>query len=288
MRINFNAIQPKNTIINAARVNASFAKNNSRTGKSAGTGRSDRADFSPQGKLMSMIENLTKQKQTIIDRKNELVENTLENGGKVDDIKDQLKNYGKQLADLDKQIAGLYAQQAKACVEPDDKKKTDRTDPHKTEEQRQVERLSSLANVSDGIRNAEKISAVKDRVEGEMHVKEAEVSQGGVHVDALVSKGMGGAANVADMIDNETSALKRKEMEIAALGDRASALGDSMDALEENREADDPVREDKAEESREENKTEIRAENSTGIWTEESGNAKNTGSGKTDTGTLVS
>ena len=309
MRINFNAIQPKNTIINAARVNASFAKNNSRTAKSAGTGRSDRADFSPQGKLMSMIENLTKQKQTIIDRKNELVENTLENGGKVDDIKDQLKNYGKvddikdqlknygkQLADLDKQIAGLYAQQAKACVEPDDKKKTDRTDPHKTEEQREVERLSSLANVSDGIRNAEKISAVKDRVEGEMHVKEAEVSQGGVHVDALVSKGMGGAANVADMIDNETSALKRKEMEIAALGDRASALGDSqakslgdsMDALEENREADDPVREDKAEKSREENKTEIRAENNTGIWTEESGNAKNTGSGKTDTGTLVS
>ena len=285
MRINFNAIQPKNTIINAARVNASFAKNNSRTGKSAGTGRSDRADFLPQGKLMSMIENLTKQKQTIIDRKNELVENTLKNGGKVDDIKDQLKNYGKQLADLDKQIAGLYAQQAKACAEPDDKKKTDRTAPHKTEEQREVERLSSLANVSDGIRNAEKISAVKDRVEGEMHVKEA-----------LVSKGMGGAANVADMVDNETSALKRKEMEIAALGDRASALGDSqakslgdsMDALEENREADDPVREDKAEKSREENKTEIRAENNTGIWTEESGNAKNTGSGKTDTGTLVS
>ena len=59
MRINFNAIQPKNTIINAARVNASFAKNNSRTAKSAGTGRSDRADFSPQGKLMSMIETVS-------------------------------------------------------------------------------------------------------------------------------------------------------------------------------------------------------------------------------------
>ena len=83
MRINFNAIQPKNTIINAARVNASFAKNNSRTAKSAGTGRSDRADFSPQGKLMSMIENLTKQKQTIIDRKNELVENTMEKNERI-------------------------------------------------------------------------------------------------------------------------------------------------------------------------------------------------------------
>lgn len=257
MRINFNSVQPKNTIINAARVNASFAKNNSRTGNAAGKGRGDRATFSPQGKLMSMIENLTKQKQTIIDRKNELVENTLKNGGKVDDIKDQLKNYGKQLADLDKQIAGLYAQQAKACVEPDDKKKSGKTGPDKTEDQRETERLSSLANAADGIRTAEKISAVQDRIEGEMHVKEAEVSQGGVHVDALVSKGMGGAANVADMIDNETSALKRKEMEIAALGERASALGDSqaknlkdsMGALEENRETDEPVREDKAEDN---------------------------------------
>ena len=279
MRINFNSAQPKNTIINAARVNASFAKNSRRTGNAAGNGRSDRATFSPQGKLMSMIENLTKQKQAIIERKNELVENTLKNGGKVDDIKDQLKNYGKQLADLDKQIAGLYAQQAKACVEPEDRKKKDRTDPDKTEEQREVERLSSLANVSDGIRNAEKISAVKDRVEGEMHVKEAEVSQGGVHVDALVSKGMGSSAKVTDLIDNEMSSLKRKEIEIAALGERASALGDSqgkslkdsMDALEENRETDDEtVREDKAEESR------------TGIRAEESQDAKNTGSVRTD------
>ena len=83
--------------------------------------------------------------------------------------------------------------------------------------------------------------------------------------------------------------MRRWETGLRPLGDsQAKSLGDSMDALEENREADDPVREDKAEESREENKTEIRAENSTGIWTEESGNAKNTGSGKTDTGTLVS
>ena len=113
-------------------------------------------------------------------------------------------------------------------MEPDDKKRRTGLTLIRREEQREVERLSSLANVSDGIRNAEKISAIRTGLRGEMHVKEAEVSQGGVHVDALVSKGMGGAANVADMIDNETSALKRKEMEIAALGDRASALGDSQ------------------------------------------------------------
>ncbi len=53
-------------------------------------------------------------------------------------------------------------------------------------------------------------------------------------------------------------------------------------------EADDPVRENKAEESREENKTEIRAENSYRHLDRGKRECKNTGSGKTDTGTLVS
>ena len=128
MRINFNAIQPKNTIINAARVNASFAKNNSRTGKSAGTGRSDRADFSPQGKLMSMIENLTKQKQTIIDRKNELVENTMEKmsgfvegtaekmGGLVENTAEKVARTAERLSELTEdaaaRVSGTLAQRA--------------------------------------------------------------------------------------------------------------------------------------------------------------------------------
>ena len=60
----------------------------------------------PNSSVSLSLIHISKQKQTIIDRKNELVENTLKNGGKVDDIKDQLKHYGKQLADLDKQIAG--------------------------------------------------------------------------------------------------------------------------------------------------------------------------------------
>ena len=131
MRINFNAIQPKNTIINAARVNASFAKNNSRTGKSAGTGRSDRADFSPQGKLMSMIENLTKQKQTIIDRKNELVENTMEKmsgfvegtaekmGGLVENTAEKVARTAERLSELTEdaaaRVSGTLAQRTEGA-----------------------------------------------------------------------------------------------------------------------------------------------------------------------------
>lgn len=97
---------------------------------------------------MSMIENLTKQKQTIIDRKNELVENTLKNGGKVDDIKDQLKNYGKQLADLDKQIAMdcMPSRPRHVWNRMTRKRRTGLT-LIRRRNSAEVERLSSLANV---------------------------------------------------------------------------------------------------------------------------------------------
>ena len=102
MRIQFSAGQPRNTVINAARVNASFAKRGAAGSRESqgNRARKDRLTLSPQGKLMSMIDNLTKQKQSIMDRKNSLIEDTLKNGGKVEDIKDQLKNYGRQLADI--------------------------------------------------------------------------------------------------------------------------------------------------------------------------------------------
>ena len=102
MRIQFSAGQPRNTVINAARVNASFAKRGAAGSRESqgNRARKDRLTLSPQGKLMSMIDNLTKQKQSIMDRKNSLIEETLKNGGKVEDIKDQLKNYGRQLADI--------------------------------------------------------------------------------------------------------------------------------------------------------------------------------------------
>lgn len=256
MRINLNSGQPRNTIINAARVNASFAKYSPRGRENAkGSMRSDRATFSPQGKLMSMVDNLTKQKQSIIERKNDLVESTLKNGGKMDDIKDQLKNYSKQMSDIDKQIASLYAQQAKDAVQQDDKKKTGKPDPNKTQDQLEVERLSNLANVSDGIESAEKITSVKERIEGEVRVKQAELGQGELHVDVLESKGLDGA-RVQDMIDNEMSTLSKQEKEISALQDQVSQLGQSqgkslketVDELEEQAEQEKNQMKEKDEE----------------------------------------
>ena len=229
MRIQFSAGQPRNPVINAARVNASFAKRGAAGSRESqgNRARKDRLTLSPQGKLMSMIDNLTKQKQSIMDRKNSLIE-------------DQLKNYGRQLADIDKQIAGLYAQQAKEAAGQDDKKKSGRSHTARTEEQAETEYLSNLANLSEGIKHAQTVSSVKDRVEGEIHVKEAELGMGELHVDVLSSKGEG--VTVKDMIDNEMGALERKERELIGLRDQADQLAESQgkelkDSVEELKES---------------------------------------------------
>lgn len=224
MRIDINLNRPGNTIINVARVNASFAKNNTGDDKITGNRmRKDRVTLSPQGKLMSMIENLTQQKQALVERRNDLVESTLKDGGKVEDIKDQLKSYKKQIEAIDKQISSTYAQQAKQCMEQDDKKDSAKADKNKTPEQLEAEHLSSLAGITRDLKQAEKLSALKDHTEGEARIKESEVIIGNVHVDALESKEQQGV-EVGDLIENENSALARKEKEIDQLWDKASEL----------------------------------------------------------------
>ena len=81
---------------------------------------------------------------------------------------------------------------------------------------------------------------MKDRVEGEIHVKEAELGMGELHVDVLSSKGEG--VTVKDMIDNEMGALERKERELAGLRDQADQLAESQgkelkDSVEELKES---------------------------------------------------
>ena len=68
----------------------------------------------------------------------------------------------------------------------------------RTEEQAETEYLSNLANLSEGIKHAQTVSSVKDRVEGEVHVKEAELGMGELHVDVLSSKGEGGGGQGYD------------------------------------------------------------------------------------------
>lgn len=258
MRIQLNAGQAVNTIFNAAQINKSAARQNTGGIRAAGKGADrDSAAFSLQGKLMGMVDRLTDQKQSIFDRRDELIENTLKRGGDMDDIKDQLKDYEKQLKDIDDQIEDLYAQQLKEAVSQKDKdKKKDKSDSDKSKEQLESEHLVNIACSSDGVKQTEKITAAKNRVQGDIHVKQAELEQSGREVQYLEARGMDmgplGKMNTEDMVNTIMGTMEDKQKEISGLQDKVTQLGvsqgesmrESMEELDENAEA----KEDKLEE----------------------------------------
>lgn len=248
MQINCNFCQPNHTLLNAGSINRSINKNN--PGASNCKSGDDRVFISPQGSLWNMVQNLTKQKEELIERKNELVNTTMENGGDMDLIKTQLDLYNEQIEGIDKQISDLYAQQAKDAVEEQDQKITNRFSENKTEEQAEIEKLSNIAYASDSIKQAEIISSVKSKIEGQAKVMESEVGMGELQADLLSSKGLGGT-NVEDMIANLRQALDEKKELISDLKNFASDLNvnqgnqldNTMDQLENHSSSDDSCEE---------------------------------------------
>lgn len=260
MKIHLNAGQTGSYLFNAARINASVARQNSAISGSTGKGRDcDRTAFSLQGKLAGMIDRITEQKQSIFERRDELIENTLKRGGDLDDIKDQLKDYENQLKDMDDQIEDLYARQLKEAVSQDgeEKKGQDKSVKDKSEGQLETERMVNIACSADGVKETEKIAAVRNRVQGDIHVKQGELGQSGREVQYLELRGMDMGEgypriNTGDMIKTLQESMEHKETEISGLQDKFTQIGiiqgksmkESLEEVEDNWEGKDEEPED--------------------------------------------
>lgn len=179
--------------------------------------------ISPQGKKNSMIENLMKQRQQILDQKSELVASTLEKGGTMDSIKTQLEGYEEQLEQIDQQAAELMAKEAEEQVEKSANKADDKPE---TEEELQNKRMSNIVNMSGDMELAETLSSIKDRIDGEVRVKSMEISQ-----DKATSVSPGAQTQGKF---NELSELEVRSSKLA--GQIAESFGDITDKMEEDSE----------------------------------------------------
>lgn len=92
------------------------------TGKAEKQERKDKAIFSPMGKATSLIEDLMKKKQDIIESKNEYVKDSIEKGLDFNQMKGRLKMYEEQLKDVEKELL----EAAKQTVEEEDSTKTEK------------------------------------------------------------------------------------------------------------------------------------------------------------------
>ena len=83
-------LQPKNNILNIGSINRSIQHQTNPISKKA---NQDRISISPQVKMMQMIDQLNKQKESIIQHKNEFINQSTENGIDAEMIKAQKKRH---------------------------------------------------------------------------------------------------------------------------------------------------------------------------------------------------
>lgn len=76
-------------------------------------GQQARNLFKGQQAKTSLIESLMKQRESVQQMKSDLSERTLENGGDLSSIKEQLKDFEKQIAEIDAQIAEQQMEEQK-------------------------------------------------------------------------------------------------------------------------------------------------------------------------------
>lgn len=101
MRVNLN-IGMQNNFLNVYHINnQDLSQKQSIIKNSDLREQKDTVSISPLGKTKSLVESLMKQKQKIIESKNQLIGRTLEKGGNIDSIKSQIESLEEELKTVD-------------------------------------------------------------------------------------------------------------------------------------------------------------------------------------------
>lgn len=171
MKIHINqAVQ--NNLFSADAINMSAAN---KTGVRLEDRQKDQAAISPLGKAGNLLNNLMKQRQDILDRKNELMNKALEDGSSPESVQAEMETYNQLLKDLDDQISKATADQATKQAEKEEEKKQEPM----TKEEYMANRLNSVVDLSADVEKAETIQSIKGKLDGTVRVLKSEVAQDG-------------------------------------------------------------------------------------------------------------
>lgn len=169
MNINMNT-GINNTLLAVHRINHSIQKENVLVNPNDKENqRRDQVSISPLGKAQSMIELLTKQKQSIMENRQDLIGRTIENGGTMESIQDQLDAYDEQMKTIDSQIAQTQADQ----IEMKDSDSKETVQP-KTQEEADAKQQKMVMEASMDVSRAETAYSDKQKMDGRVSVLESE------------------------------------------------------------------------------------------------------------------
>ena len=178
-----NSLSNYNSVINSSAVNRSIANKIGKTenninGSNKENGQinkwndRDTVLISAQGRKQSIIEQLMKQKQDIIERKNEVKISADEKGY---DVTEQLKAYEEQIKQIDEQISQIQSEEANESNDNKIDLKSTYKQEQKTEEEIQNENLTKISNIAISNELTEIVSNVKNQIDNRVNILETEL-----------------------------------------------------------------------------------------------------------------
>jgi len=171
--------------------------------------------FNNQSKKGNMLDSLLKQKQDIMESKNNLIERTLDQEQSLTTIKDQLADYDDQINVIDKQISDYMLQEKQKALgndEKDEKEEAADNDKSKTRQEIQNEKLNCIVSLNSDIPDIQNSISIKEKLEGQTKVLKREIkadearSLSGLQATAKRKE----LASINDSIDNITKMVSDK------------------------------------------------------------------------------
>lgn len=160
----------------------SVSKNNSvKSENPANVNKNKKSLLGGNIKRNSILDQLIKQKQSLIDSKNVLVDNTLKNGESLSSINDKLKDIDRQIKNIDNQISKIKIEEQRKALGTDDnsKKIKEAKEKKKVSNDTEVEdgekQMNSLLDLSSNLANVKILSSEKKSMEGKRGVLKGEI-----------------------------------------------------------------------------------------------------------------
>ncbi|OOO00015.1 MAG: hypothetical protein ATN35_09550 [Epulopiscium sp. Nele67-Bin004] len=128
--------------------------------------------LSSQGKAMSMIDSLNKQKTDLLESKNELIAQTIAGDGDLSSIEKQLEMYDERLLAIEDEIAKTIKEESEKETDNKDKELKTYTKDGTTTGESLSNKLTSLASATQDVKLAESTQAIKKDMEAEARILE--------------------------------------------------------------------------------------------------------------------
>lgn len=169
-----------------------------------------------------LVKSLMKQKQALIEQKNELINTTRTKGGDMQSIRASVEAYDQQIQTIDRQISQEMSKQAEKQMENQKQKQDNQP---KTSQEIENKRLADIVNLSSDLSQAKNVQSIQVSVKGDARVLKSEIE---------LDKMRGGSSE----------AISRKEKKLAELEEKANELtsklaekaGETVEQVEEDNE----------------------------------------------------